>query len=166
MPKAAPDAAAWWRQPVGELARELDIAAPGSSSAAARRRLSRYGANALRERPGRPVVLQFLAGFRNPLVLILVTASAVSAAIGDVGSFVIVGTPVIASVTFDFTQEFRASRAAQRLRRSVQARATVVRDEVPVRVAAAHVGARVVGYLALAEMAKRVFYARFASRAR
>jgi len=28
LPKAAPDAAAWWRQPVAELARELDIAAP------------------------------------------------------------------------------------------------------------------------------------------
>ena len=139
MPKAAPDAAAWWLQPVAELARELGVAAPGLSAAAARRRLARYGANALRERPERPIVVQFLARFRNPLVLILVTASAVSAAIGDVGSFVIVGTLVIASVMLDFTQEYRANRAAQRLRRSVQAQATVVRDGEPVRVAASHV---------------------------
>ncbi|HEX6137311.1 MAG TPA: magnesium-translocating P-type ATPase [Casimicrobiaceae bacterium] len=139
MQRSAPDAAAWWSRPLAELLRELGAPAHGLSTTAARERLKRHGANAFRDRPERPVLVQFLARFRNPLVMILVAASLVSALTGETASFVIITVMVLASVTLDFVQEYRASQAAQRLRRSVQVRATIVRDGEPKSIAVSHV---------------------------
>jgi P-type Mg2+ transporter len=75
-----------------------------------------------------PPWLQFLARFRNPLVVILLVASALSAAAGDATSFLIVVTIIALSTTLDFLQESRAHNAVDALRRSVVVRATVRRD--------------------------------------
>jgi Mg2+-importing ATPase len=56
---------------------------------------------------------QLLARFLNPLVLILLAASAVSALTGDTASASIIGVIVALSVLLDFAQEYRASQAAQ-----------------------------------------------------
>ena len=69
-----------------------------------------------------PLWLQFLARFRNPLVVILLVASGLSAATGDVASFFII------SMTLDFVQEVRAQNAVEALRRSVAVQATVRRN--------------------------------------
>jgi Mg2+-importing ATPase len=69
-----------------------------------------------------------LRRFRNPLVLILIGASVVSALSGEVAGFVIIVFLVLLSVTLDFVQEFRANRAADALRESVEIKATVLRD--------------------------------------
>ena len=70
-------------------------------------------------------------------MLILLVASAVSAAFGQVASAVIVALMLVLSVALNFTQAYRSQRAAQRLRQQVGQTATVVRDgterEVPVR---------------------------------
>ena len=95
-----------------------------------RTRLSRYGRNEFRDRPERAVWVEFLRRFRNPLVLILIAASVVSALTGQVASFLIIVVMVLMSVTLDFVQEYRAGRAAQRLRQAVQVRAAVLRDGV------------------------------------
>ncbi len=70
----------------------------------------------------------FLSRFRNPLIIILLLASALSAASGDVPSFVIIAAIVLLSITFDFIQEVRAQDAVEALRRSVAVQATVRRD--------------------------------------
>ena len=56
----------------------------GLSSAEAALRLQQYGANRLAPVTQRWVVLQFLAHFKNPLVLVLLVAAGVSALTGDV----------------------------------------------------------------------------------
>ena len=136
---AATDAAAWWRRPLADLARDLGASSGGLTAAAARERLRRYGANQFRDRPERPALVQFLLRFRNPLVMILIGASVVAAATGEFASFVLIVVMVLASVTLDFVQEYRANKAAQALRRSVQVRARVVRDGMARAVAVAHV---------------------------
>jgi len=128
---SAPDAAAWWLRPAAELLADIGIDAPGLSEAQARRQARRFGANRFRDRPEQPLPIQFLRRFGNPLVMILLAASAVSALTGEVASFVIIVAMVMLSVTLDFVQEHRAGRAAQRLRRSVQVHATVLRDGAP-----------------------------------
>src|SRR6185436_15707942 len=75
-----------------------------------------------------PLGLQFLARFRSPLVIILLVASGLSAATGDVASFVVVATIVTISITLDFVQAVRAQNAVDALRRSVAVQATVRRD--------------------------------------
>ncbi len=120
--------AAWWQAPLAELVDELGSRPTGLTSAEARRKLKRHGRNELREATERPLVIQFLRRFRNPLVLILVAASGVSALTGDVASFAIIAGMVLLSVVLDFVQEYRAGQSARRLRQSVQLRARVLRD--------------------------------------
>jgi Mg2+-importing ATPase len=129
----------WWQKAPSTLLEELSASAAGLSGREARARLARYGANELRDRAERPPWLEFLRRFRNPLVLILIAASAVAALTGEIASFFIITTLVLLSVTLDFIQEFRAGRAAQRLRQSVQLRATVLRDGAAKEVLATHV---------------------------
>lgn len=71
---------------------------------------------------------QFFGRFRNPLVLILLAASVISAVTGDVSSFVIVITIVVLSVVMDFIQEQRAEYAIDALRAKVALRAQAIRD--------------------------------------
>jgi len=108
----------------------------GLSEAQARDALERVGPNSFEERRRRSIAMQFAARLRNPLVLILLVASAISAITGDVANVVIIILMVFLSVTVDFVQEHRASRAAELLRASVALRASVLRDgkvqQVPV----------------------------------
>ena len=100
----------------------------GLDSAAANSRLATYGPNDAAAVGRLPLWLQFLARFRNPLVIILLVASGLSAATGDVTSFLIVVAIVTISMTLDFVQETRAQNAVEALRRSVAVQATVRRD--------------------------------------
>jgi len=106
------------------------------SGAEAKARLSRFGPNLFREQQSKSLLRHYLSRFKNPLVLILLVASAVSAFTGEVTNFFIISFIVLLSVTLDFVQEYRANAAAERLRLSVSVRAIVMRDgkrlEVPV----------------------------------
>jgi Mg2+-importing ATPase len=103
----------------------------GLSSAEAAARLRRFGPNALRPRHRRLLLVEFVARFRNPLVLILLAAIAVSALTGDATGACVIGLIVMASVTLDFVQEHRAGQAAERLAAQVAVTATVLRDGTP-----------------------------------
>jgi Mg2+-importing ATPase len=107
---------------------ELDSGPQGLRQTDARQRLAAYGANVLAPQKGRSASLAFAARFRNPLVLMLLCASAMSAVLGEVINFAIVVLIVTASVSLDFLQERRASQAAQKLQASVAVRAAVLRD--------------------------------------
>ncbi len=102
--------------------------AEGLSSAEARRLARVHGANELHPRPRRSLPRELLRRFRNPLMLILVAASAISAFTGDIASFAIIVAMVLLSVVIDFVQERRAGHAAEALIRRVQVHASVLRD--------------------------------------
>ena len=118
----------FWTRPLPELWAELGANEHGLQGTAAAALLKTCGENVLRAAPRRGLALEFLAHLRNPLVLLLLAASGVSALLGDVTSFVVIVTIVVGSVTLDFAQEHRAANAALRLRESVALRATVLRD--------------------------------------
>ncbi len=117
-----------WRTPVAGLLTQLAATASGLTAAEARSRLSIHGPNDAAAGKRSPLWLQFLARFRNPLVIILVAASGLSAVTGDVASFIIIMTIVLLSIVFDFVQETRAQNAVEALRRSVAVQAKVRRD--------------------------------------
>jgi Mg2+-importing ATPase len=121
----APAAAAWWLAPVDITA---GARVNGLSSAEARTRLSRDGRNVFRVDAERSLVVQFIMRFSNPLVIILLLASAISTFTGEVANFLIISLINILSVTLDFVQEYRAGRAAEKLCLAVSVRTTVVRD--------------------------------------
>lgn len=117
----------WTTPPAGLLAR-LGTTAAGLDVAVAKTRLAQHGRNDAAAEKRRPLLLQFLARFRNPLILILLVASALSAAAGDVPSFVLIAGIVLLSVGLDFVQEMRAQNAVEALRHSVAVQARVRRD--------------------------------------
>ena len=117
-----------WKMPLASLLARLGTTPTGLNGAEAQSRLAIYGPNDAATVKRSPLWLQFLARFRNPLVIILLVASALSAATGDVASFFIVVSIVILSMTLDFVQEVRAQNAVEALRRSVAVQATVLRD--------------------------------------
>ena len=127
---------AWWLWTPAAVRAELGPDGSGLTEAEAEARLARFGPNRIDDAPLRSVLVQFLARFKNPLVIILLAASAVASLTGDTTSFVIIAAMVLISVTLDFVQEHRAGKAAEKLRHSVSVRATVLRDgarrEIPI----------------------------------
>ena len=77
------------------------------------------------------MVLQFLLHFKNPLVLVLLVASGISALTGDASGALVIGLIVLMSVTLDFVQSYRAGQAADRLALQVAVTATALRDGLP-----------------------------------
>ncbi|MGB7915612.1 MAG: HAD-IC family P-type ATPase, partial [Rhodomicrobium sp.] len=124
----------FWQLPLTALLEQVAASPDGLSSAAAAARLAQFGPNLVHGVRKSALILQFLSKFRNPLVIILLTASALSAFTGDAASFFIIGAIVIISVTLDFVQEYRAGRAAERLRQSVAVRGQVLRDGKPLEI--------------------------------
>ncbi len=107
----------------------------GLTSAEAARRLATEGAN----EPGAVAkefraARQILAWFANPLVLLLLAASIVSAALGQIVNAVLIACMVLLSVTLNFLQTFRSQRAAERLRLQVAPTATALRDGAWIRI--------------------------------
>ncbi|WP_162591664.1 magnesium-translocating P-type ATPase [Variovorax sp. PBL-E5] len=141
-----PPAGPWWLGPAPAATQGLSRQQPEET-------LARTGPNTFDASKKRPLVSQFLSRFRNPLVLILLAASAISAATGDVANFAIIISMVLLSVALDFVQEHRASRAAEKLRESVALRASVLRDGVAQDIP---VSAIVVGDLVLLAAGDRV----------
>ncbi|MEN9888338.1 MAG: magnesium-translocating P-type ATPase [Pseudomonadota bacterium] len=118
----------WWQDPVQLQAWRLPERAQGLSAAQARERLAQLGPNRFGQLPHTPAWRQYLRHLRNPLVLTLLAASAVSALSGEVTNFAIIAGIVLMSISLDFWQEQRAGRVVERLRQSVSVRATVLRD--------------------------------------
>ena len=129
----------WWLEP---LSADEELGAtdkPGLSSTEAKARLAKFGPNRFRERQEKSLLLQYLTRFKNPLVIILLVASAVSALTGEITNFLIISFIVLLSVTLDFVQEHRANAAAEKLRQSVSVCAMVVRDGRQLEIPVAHV---------------------------
>src|SRR5258708_22948319 len=119
---------AFWNEPLPDLFVRLEASPAGLSSAEAAQRLARLG-------PNSPVVTakpaawrQFLRRIGNPLILILLLASGLSALAGDVTSFIIVAGIVLVSVILDFVQERHAERTMEALAQSVAVTVDVLRD--------------------------------------
>jgi Mg2+-importing ATPase len=100
----------------------------GLSTAEAARRLDQYGPNDPSPTKQRSHVVELLLGFANPLVGILLFASVVSLFVGEYVNATIIIVIVSLSVAINFVQTFRSRAAADRLRATVAATATVLRD--------------------------------------
>jgi Mg2+-importing ATPase len=122
---------AFWQQNIETLIGEIETTSAGLTGAEAVARLARFGPNQLHPVRRRMLLFQFLAKFRNPLVIVLLAASVIAAFSGDATSFLIISAVVFVSVLMDFVQEHKAGQAAERLRRSVAVHVQTLRDGKP-----------------------------------
>jgi P-type Mg2+ transporter len=100
----------------------------GLTSLEAQLRLAKFGPNEPATRKRTAGVLQILLLFANPLAIILLAASAISAALGQVINASIIALMVLLSVALNFIQTYRSQRAVDRIRKEVAPTATVLRD--------------------------------------
>jgi P-type Mg2+ transporter len=100
----------------------------GLSTAEAERRLADHGPNEPARAHRWAHLGEFLTFLVNPLVLILLLASLVSALLGDVTNASIIAAILSLSVALNFVQSYRSQQAARHLREVVAPTATVRRD--------------------------------------
>ena len=126
----------FWDMPQRDLLVLLEATPAGLTSDEAKQRLRRHGPNSLVAESRFAPLVNFLRFFANPLVLILLAASAISIVLGDqVGGSIIIAI-VLLSVVVNFYVEFQARHAVEDIRKQVATTAAVVRDgheqELPV----------------------------------
>ena len=111
--------------------------AAGLTAAEAALRLRRDGPNEVPPPQRLMAVRELARDLANPLVLVLLLASVVSAAFGQFVSAAVTTAMIVLSVALNFVQSYRSQQAARRLRERVGQTAVVVRDgtvcTVPVR---------------------------------
>jgi Mg2+-importing ATPase len=111
----------------------------GLSTDQAEQLLKKYGPNVIAsEQKHRWLVLLWNAVV-NPLVILLVIIGAVSFAIGDYDTTVIISIMVVLSVVLRFVQEYRADVAVAQLRALINTTATVIRDGVEQELPISHI---------------------------
>ncbi len=93
-------------------------------------RQEQYGSNEVAKSGKRPVIIGFLSHFWSPVTIILIIAAIVSGVLGNPINTAIILSIVMVSVILDFTQEYRAGKAAEALRKRVATTATVLRGGV------------------------------------
>ncbi|QOY92755.1 magnesium-translocating P-type ATPase [Massilia sp. UMI-21] len=131
---AAPEPAAVAALDTSAVLRLLGVGPDGLPAAEARLRLARHGPNTLAHAPGRPPLLAFLAGLARPLPLLLLALAGLDLATGQRFGAAMIASMVLLSTVLGFVQEYRADRAARRLRAMVR---TTVRVRRPAPAAGA-----------------------------
>jgi P-type Ca2+ transporter type 2C len=135
-PAPTPASSAAYRLDVGELLATLRTdARRGLGDEEARTRLARYGPNELAAHAAIPAWRRFLAQFQDVLVILLLVATAISAALWIVErdaalpyEAIAIFAVVLLNATMGFVQESRAEAAVAALRAMSAADATVIRD--------------------------------------
>ncbi|NVB85002.1 MAG: magnesium-translocating P-type ATPase [Kofleriaceae bacterium] len=101
----------------------------GLSSSEAARLLAKYGRNEVVEHRRHSLAAQLLRRLASPLVAILVVASIISGALGDLSDAAIVMAIVLVSIVVELFQTERSQHAAEALRAHVAQTAMVLRDD-------------------------------------
>lgn len=100
----------------------------GLSSGEAAKRLLAKGPNDPAPRKRSTVVMELLGLFLNPLVVILLLASALSVILGNATDASIILVIVLLSIAINFLQTYRSGRTMEKLRQHVMPTATLLRD--------------------------------------
>jgi len=98
----------------------------GLTTQEAEERLSRFGLNDPASTRRGALAFELLHLFLNPLVIILLVASVISAFLGEKIEAELIFVIVLFSVTIDFVQTYRSQRAIERLQEHVSLTATAL----------------------------------------
>jgi len=113
---------------IDEAIHELNTKIDGLSSEEVQRRLQEFGPNELKKEKGKSPVRLFLEQFTDILIIILLVATALSMAIGEFYDAIVIIAIVMACAVLGFTQEYKAEKALEALKKMTAPTATVLRD--------------------------------------
>ncbi len=117
-----------------EVLQGLATGTDGLSSAEAAKRLEQYGPNKLKEAPKPTLLQRFLAQLKDPMLIILMVAAAVSALTGFLSNepewaeVIIILTVVLLNAVLGVIQESKAEAAIEALQTMTAATCKVLRD--------------------------------------
>ena len=115
----------------------LEAGSTGLTQAEAKRRLAQFGPNEPAPTRRTAPLFQLLSLLANPLAIMLLVASGISAGLGEVINASIIITMVLFSVALNFIQTYRSQKAVDSIRKEVAPTATALRDsqwiEIPRR---------------------------------
>ncbi|MFA6475451.1 MAG: magnesium-translocating P-type ATPase [Patescibacteria group bacterium] len=112
---------------VEQSLQKLNTTPAGLSAAEAKARLEQFGYNTISEKKELGVIVEFLSHFKNPLIIILLSAALISGYLGETKSLVVIVVMILASVILDFFEEHSANNAAKKLKEKVSVTTTVIR---------------------------------------
>ncbi|MFA5145186.1 MAG: cation-transporting P-type ATPase [Candidatus Omnitrophota bacterium] len=119
----------WHALPADEVIKRLEVdVSAGLSSDEVKKRRERFGLNQITPKKGTPLWLRFLSQFNQPLVYILLAATATTLFLKEwVDASVIFGVVFINAIV-GFLQETKALKALEALSRSMTSSVSVFRD--------------------------------------
>jgi Mg2+-importing ATPase len=126
-----PEKAKYWSTPSAAVLNNLRSTPAGLTAEEAAARFKEYGENTIREQKKSTPLLLFLSQFKNPIILILLIATGISAATGDWNDSLIILAIILGSSVLSFLQEYSAGNAVKELRSKIQIKSTVLRNGKP-----------------------------------
>jgi len=122
---------------IEEVLKKLKSNLKGLSEEEAKKRLEQYGLNELVAAKKISPLKIFLEQFKDVLVIILIIATVISMLIGEILEASVIMAIVFACVILGFTQEYRAEKALEALKKLAAPTATVLRNgrimEIPAK---------------------------------
>ena len=119
----------WHALDVGEALKALESdAAHGLSEAEAARRLASHGPNELKKEEKVSPWAIFLGQFKNILIIILLIATVLSAAVGEVFDASLIFVIIVFCALLGFFQEYRAEKALDALKKMLSPSVRLIRD--------------------------------------
>jgi len=113
---------------LGQLYELTDSSLQGLKTGEAIKRSRLFGYNQISAAKKRHPFLKFISYFKNPLILILITAAIISGLTGELRSTIIILTMILLSVCLNFYQEHKSDKAADKIARRIAIRAQILRD--------------------------------------
>ena len=127
----------WHHIPSQEVLDLLDTnAQQGLDTFEVKHRQERFGPNALTARKATSPLVRFLLQFKNPLVIILLVASGITAVLKDVTDALVIFAVVLINAVISYIQEARAEQAIAALAKTMSTEALVLRAGRQVRIPA------------------------------
>ena len=123
-----------YTQSAQEVLRDLGVGAEGLTTAQAQERLAKYGPNKLKEAEKPTLLQRFLAQLKDPMLIILMIAAAVSAVTGmlagenEWAEVIIILAVVLLNAILGVIQESKAEAAIEALQTMTAATCKVLRD--------------------------------------
>ena len=113
---------------VADTLAELSSSLQGLTSDEAQVRLQSHGPNELVEKKKKTPVMMFLDQFKDFMILVLIAAAVISGVIGEPADTAAIVVIVLLNAVLGFTQEYRAEKAMEALKKMAASLAVVLRD--------------------------------------
>lgn len=124
----------------------------GLTEHTAEEHIASYGRNVFEEKKRWQPIIDFIWSFFNPLILLLIFASIISASFGEVRDFLLIISIIIVSGSVSYYQHFKAEHQAEKLKQKVVLTATVIRQGEKKELPFAHITIGDIVYLSVGDI--------------